>query len=464
MPFADIARALGNFGNDAATGKSIADQVAQQRVQFAQQQAQAKLRDVMTGLQIQELKNRVQQMNQPQFEGVTKTSGGGEGAIVRDPIQGEITIKDILPGMTMSQVNSRISQMIKGAPTQKGRDILQSINQRTNDPNADPAQILKDAETNYEKFIETTKPQKKDDVNLTKGTVTKYDEDGNAEDIPIFVNGKINPVLMDRERTLVQSAITANQNKFDQQRQLQNERMEAYARTYAQMRGQTQQYSVIDTSTGEPTMVNANTINQNPGRFVAGGIGQQLKNREGVFQEIQYTSKQFENALGKMTDEDFKTLPRLQIAMALQSRDPNSSMSQFIGSEVGGTLTPAQIDYVTGLTSLAESALSLRSIAGMGQGSDTLRHAITSMLPGPATPSKAYARRQMSLFNGEVDALHKPIPDSIRKTMQGDSGSSTSGNSTRILSESAIQRAAKDHGISVEEAEKQAKSAGYTIQ
>ena len=152
---------------------------------------------------------------------------------------------------------------------------------------------------------------------------------------------------------------------------------------------------------------------------MAGGLGQQLKNREGVFDEIKYTSSQFDDALRGMTDNDFKTLPRAQIAMALQDRDPRSAMSQLVGSEVGATLTPAQMNYVTGLSSLQESAMSLRSIAGMGQGSDTLRNAIIRMLPSGATPSIPYARRQMDLFNGEVNALHTPIPLSIQKSMGG---------------------------------------------
>jgi hypothetical protein len=46
----------------------------------------------------------------------------------------------------------------------------------------------------------------------------------------------------------------------------------------------------------------------------------------------------------------------------------------------------------------------------MGQGSDQLRAAITKMLPGAGTPSRAYAERQMTLFDGEVKALKTSIP------------------------------------------------------
>jgi len=145
-------------------------------------------------------------------------------------------------------------------------------------------------------------------------------------------------------------------------------------------------------------MVNALTINANPGKYGPGALTQQLKNRAGIFDEIDATKEQFNDALGKLSEEDFKALPRAQIALALKDRDPASAMSTFMGSQVGTTLSPAQVDYVTGLLTMVESAMSLRSIAGQGQGSDTLRNAITRMLPGAETPSKAYAERQMRLF------------------------------------------------------------------
>jgi hypothetical protein len=381
--------------------------------------AKAKLASLNSALQQQELQTRIRQMSAPQFQGTVKTPGGGEAAIIRDPEQGSISTQDILPGIKLHDVDKRIGDMIAKAPTHQAKLLLSSIRERVNDPNADPAAILKDAETAYAKYFEGVKPQKKEEVDLAKGVVTHTDEEGNVETLPIFKNGKLNPDLLDKQRELAESAITANQNKFQQQEQLQKDRMNAYAETYARMRGLVNEYSVIDRQSGEPVMVNANTINANPGRYMAGSLGQQLKNRAGIFDEIGYTTNQFENALKGMTDADFKTIPRAQIALALKSRDPRSAMSEFMGSEVASTLSPSQVDYVTGLASLSESAMSLRTVAGMGQGSDTLRNAIVAMLPGPATPSIPYARRQMELFNGELNALRRATPSSQSLGMGG---------------------------------------------
>ena len=410
---------MGEFGSQVGEGYATNLDWRSKLQELAMNNARQKLADLMGPLQVQELQTRLQQMKAPQFQGTVKTPGGGEAAIIREPQQGTITTQDILPGIKASDVDARIGKMIEGAPTHQAKLLLSSIRERINDPNADPAAILKDAETVYAKYLEAGKPQKGDKVNLSQGTIEHSDEEGNTTTYPIFKGGKINPDLLDAQRELAESAIQSNQNKFDQQKQLQTDRMNAYAATYARMRGLVNEYNVIDRTTGEPVMVNANTINANPGRYMAGSLGQQLKNREGIFDEIKYTSGQFDDALSHMTDQDFNALPRAQIALALKSRDPRSAMSEFMGSEFAATLSPAQVDYVTGLASLSESAMSLRTVAGMGQGSDTLRNSIIAMLPGPATPSRAYARRQMNLFNGEVEALHRPIPPSIQNSMGG---------------------------------------------
>ena len=54
----------------------------------------------------------------------------------------------------------------------------------------------------------------------------------------------------------------------------------------------------------------------------------------------------------------------------------------------------------------------------MGQGSDSLRNAIIGMLPGPETPNKKYAERQMDLFHGELNALHRAVPESGKLGMK----------------------------------------------
>ena len=135
------------------------------------------------------------------------------------------------------------------------------------------------------------------------------------------------------------------------------------------------------------------------------------KNRTSVFQELDTTTKFAKDAINQLSDKDFDPAARLQLAYALRTDDPREALHAFLRSDVAATLTDDQINYVTALASLSESAMSLRTIAGIGQGSDKVRDAIGNMLPAAGTPSKAYALRQMKLFEAEVNALRTSIPN-----------------------------------------------------
>lgn len=189
-------------------------------------------------------------------------------------------------------------------------------------------------------------------------------------------------------------------------------KLQQYYTAYAKMRGQVYQYSAIDLSTGQPVFVNSNTINDNPGRYSAASVTQQLKNRAATFDEIQNSVDLVNQAIDTLPDVSFNAKQRALISLVLKDRDPASAWSQFIGSSVGQELSQEQVAYVTAVKSLDESAMALRSLAGLGAGSDMLRGAIVNMLPGPGTPTKDYARRQMNLFSQEVKKLRSSLPSS----------------------------------------------------
>jgi hypothetical protein len=101
----------------------------------------------------------------------------------------------------------------------------------------------------------------------------------------------------------------------------------------------------------------------------------------------------------------------------MNQEHPASAWQNFIRSGFATTLSDDQIDYVTTLASLQESAMAMRSIQGMGAGSDMLRGAIINMLPGPGVPSKKWAEQQMKLFTVEVNSLRTALP-----TLPGEGG------------------------------------------
>lgn len=146
-------------------------------------------------------------------------------------------------------------------------------------------------------------------------------------------------------------------------------------------------------------------------RYAPPAQAMQVRNREALFNEIQGSGVKFMNeAITRMGDQPFDEDVRAKLVVMLRSEDPKSYWQDLLKSNVADKLSDAQVDYVTAIVNLDESALSLRSLGGMGQGSDQLRNAIIRMLPGAGTPSGAYAQRQMKLFEAEVKQLKSTLP------------------------------------------------------
>lgn len=214
-------------------------------------------------------------------------------------------------------------------------------------------------------------------------------------------------------------------------------RQQASQDAYAKMRGKVTQYGVIDNDTGALTYVNADTINASPeGKYSPAAQAQQQRNRSGIFDEIDASRNYLNTAIDSLGNDAFSPTQRAQVALVLSDKDPASALQSFLGSDWASSLSDSQVKYITALANMQESAMSLRSIAGMGAGSDKLRGAIQAMLPGPGTPSKAYAQRQMQLFNTELQQLRKSIPTNINVGQGGGAGlppppSASSGGATK---------------------------------
>lgn len=169
----------------------------------------------------------------------------------------------------------------------------------------------------------------------------------------------------------------------------------------------TREYAAVDK--------NGNLAYVTPAELKSGGYapasqGVQAMNREAIFGEIDFTKNALKESIAKLPDDAFDAASRAQIAAVLRDEDPRSAWQKFLGSSVAETLSDEKVEYVTSLVAMDESAMSLRSIGGMGSASDMMRNAIFKMLPGAGTPSKTYANRQVQLFEGELNALRKSVP------------------------------------------------------
>lgn len=229
---------------------------------------------------------------------------------------------------------------------------------------------------------------------------------------------------------------------------------------------QSRMYPVIDKSTGTLQMVSSADINAKPGQYAPATQGQQSLTKESIFQDLHFNIGQVRDAIAGLRTP-FSNAQKAQVSYLLRSTDPHSAVDQFLNSKVGQTLTPDQIDYVTALPSLQENALAMRSIAGLGQGSDELRAAITKTIPGPGTPSADYAKRQLDIFEGTVNRLehgvsHSGVTQPENKAV-AKTGESEPGKISKTFTRAQVQSAADKAGITYEAAKADAESKGHKV-
>lgn len=297
------------------------------------------------------------------------------------------------------------------------------------DQGPDPQQIIKDLLSNYgpdtqrevgARLPALTAEHAHDRKGLIGAVLKNIDEVRKGKNGPLIVDGRPAGVIREGKSLTPSSPEWSKQDQSDldsymktykESEDVKNSRIKLGAETRVEAYMKTRMYGALDASTGSLVYVNPSQISKEPGRYAPPGPAIQAKNRNAIFNEIDTTKGFLKQALAKLPDDAFNPEARAQIAYVLKDDDPRSAWQTFKQSSVATTLTPEQIDYVTALVSLGESAMSLRSLAGMGSGSDMLRGAIQKMLPGANTPSREYAMRQLKLFEGEVNALKTSVPN-----------------------------------------------------
>lgn len=196
--------------------------------------------------------------------------------------------------------------------------------------------------------------------------------------------------------------------------------------------------SVYDANTGTVALrtrgeINeANRANQKLGigdRYVGAELATKLKSRNAIMEEIATSSEIARKALKSLKHENFSQSQLLKFADQLRVNDDGSLLKSFISSNFAKTLTPEEIEYVTAIRNLRESSFSLRTVGGMGQGSDMLRAAIAEMIPSTRTPNKKMGLSALDKFDIQVDRLWSGIPGigSEATTRRKDVGKASAG-------------------------------------
>jgi hypothetical protein len=200
---------------------------------------------------------------------------------------------------------------------------------------------------------------------------------------------------------------------------------ETRGESYAKGRAEYNTVQVIDTKNNNQMknitvkgMIDGNK--SEPGRYLSATAQTSKALQQTAFiQDVQGAAQNTIKALDKLPDVMFSEKQAAQISLALSHAEQGGVLSSVFKSDVAKTLTPEQQDYIISLAQLQENAMAIRSILGAGQGSEDLRAAIWNTVPSAKTPSKDYAKKQISALLSQLDRIGGGIPDVPLKNSQG---------------------------------------------
>jgi len=143
--------------------------------------------------------------------------------------------------------------------------------------------------------------------------------------------------------------------------------------------------------------------------FSPSAQGTKAISQQAQFSDLNSAIEKVNSALDAVGNSAFTAPQVAKLTLAMKESDPTVMRNEISNLAASG-LTPAQQDLITWLQQLQERALSLRNIAGMGQGSETTRDAILKALPDITSGNVEMAHKQLDALKNMVDNLHRGIP------------------------------------------------------
>jgi hypothetical protein len=392
--------------------KGAADNVHYQGIQRAMKLQDAKAKMVQAAEKVDHKKNEMAQAKaagggQPPQAGGQPPPGGPPQAGGQQPPPQQGAAGQMYDQIPKHTVGGDPAQMEKVAQSMKALEDLRNHYEFKYDQDGKPF--------TYDKRTGQIKPIEVDGKPLPTMKVAGRSGIATVEGKPIgmYRNGKTltpeSPEWTGQDAATYKAALGA----YAEAEAHKDKRVEMSAKARERAYQNSRVVSVYDPESNSIQQMSLGQMLQKPlGYYSQANSAMQVKNRQALFSEIlDYSSGQLKTAIAALGDNDFSAENRAKLAVALRAENPRSAVEEFIQSTAANTLSEPQQEYVMTLVSLDESALSLRSLAGLGSGSDQLRSAIVKMLPGAGTPSKKYAERQLDLFMGEVNTIkQKSLP------------------------------------------------------
>jgi len=187
---------------------------------------------------------------------------------------------------------------------------------------------------------------------------------------------------------------------------LKNEEAAASGAAHGAGYNETRPVPVFDPATGNFVYMSAKDAEASGA--APGTLANNVMGRQAQIADIQSGSQMLRDALTQPGLQAFTPAQTAKLSLAMRDVDP-SAMKNAMTDIFATGLTPQQQTLVADLFSMQERALALRNVAGMGQGSDTMRHAIIKALPNITSGSTSMALKQLDVFDNLVGNLAKGI-------------------------------------------------------
>lgn len=155
------------------------------------------------------------------------------------------------------------------------------------------------------------------------------------------------------------------------------------------------------------------------------GVGATSMGKQAQFNDIHAGIGMMRSAINGLPSGQVSPGTITALTLATRETDPNVA-HQLIDTYLGSNnLSPAEQNFVVATQQLNERALSLRNIAGMGNGSDQVRAAIRAALPSAKSGNTGMMTKQLDAVSNLVDNLQTGIVKT--NTPNGNGGPPSSG-------------------------------------
>ena len=178
--------------------------------------------------------------------------------------------------------------------------------------------------------------------------------------------------------------------------------------------------SVIDPATNRVIYTDARTAKEQG--LTPASEGTKLEAKAAQLEDMNVGSQNARKAItGLKTKISPATLVQIQAALKSNSEGYIENAKRNL---LESGLSEDQAQYVTSILNLQERALSLRSIGGQGQGSETQRQQILRLLPGIADlDNKQLMKQKLDAFDQQVGIYFKNLPKvNVKGTAASPSG------------------------------------------